>query len=154
MALSLSSRAGLSWKRMLVVLIAIPAVIVALLAMHLLLSGSPTPDAHAATESGSLFGSAAAESPLVAVFQGDATAQENCVDPCSPPHDERVMACVLALLGSAFLILFYCSRGATFLPPRFWCGVGPSAFASYAFYQPNLTCFSSRAIRRIPHAEE
>jgi len=110
MALSLSSRAGLSWKRMLVVLIAIPAVIVALLAMHLLLSGSPTPDAHAATESGSLFGSAAAESPLVAVFQGDATAQENCVDPCSPPHDERVMACVLALLGSAFLILFYCSR--------------------------------------------
>ena len=73
MALSLSSRAGLSWKRMLVVLIAIPAVIVALLAMHLLLSGSPTPDAHAATESGSLFGSAAAESPLVAVFQGDAT---------------------------------------------------------------------------------
>ena len=96
MALSLSSRAGLSWKRMLVVLIAIPAVIVALLAMHLLLSGSPTPDAHAATESGSLFGSAAAESPLVAVFQGDATAQENCVDPCSPPHDERVMACFLS----------------------------------------------------------
>lgn len=95
---------------MLVVLIAIPTVIVALLAMHLLLSESPTSETHAATASSSLIGSAVAESPVVAVSQGDAIAQENCADSCSPPHNELVMACLLALLGSALLILFYCLR--------------------------------------------
>ncbi|MGV8911472.1 MAG: hypothetical protein ACOH14_02560 [Rhodoglobus sp.] len=110
MLLPLSSHAGSRWRRMLVVLVAIPTVIVSLLAMHLLLSESPTPDTHAAIASISLSGSAVTESSLVAVIQGDATAQEDCAETCSPPHDELMMACVLALLGSALLLLFHSLR--------------------------------------------
>jgi len=98
--LTLSSRPRSSWRRVVIALLAVPAILIGLLAMHFLASEALAPEAHSMSAS-------AAESPMLAVAHNEAPAPEGCDEMCAPTHDMLGMACVLALLVSAVLIVFH-----------------------------------------------
>ena len=98
--LTLSSRPRSSWRRVVIALLAVPAILIGLLAMHFLASESLAPESHSMTAS-------AADSPMVAVAHNEAPAPVGCDEMCAPTHDMLGMACVLALLVSADLIIFH-----------------------------------------------
>ena len=84
------SSVGLSpWRRTLLVLVGIPALLLGLMAMHALSSESAV----------------AAESPAVAVAQESAVPEGAAVASGETLHDVATLACVLALAAGLFLAL-------------------------------------------------
>lgn len=96
------------WRRLAIVLVAVPAILICLLATHVLITGgmtelgtSPAMSAHATATAlvhGAHEGVASAMSP------GMAAPAEGCVGPCGPSHDALGMICVLALLVTVVLL--------------------------------------------------
>ena len=100
--LSLSHIAPLAvWKRLAVVLLAVPAILMGLLAMHVLTTGAThTPHAHASTaHASSAVDDSAAYSPTAAPHS-----ETDCDPACVPEHDMLGMACILALLMTALVL--------------------------------------------------
>lgn len=103
--LSAPSASSLSgWKRLALVLLAVPAILVGLLAMHVLTTGpSHAPAAHSAEDhehAPLIMGELAATSAL----GGPTFDATDCGGDCGPEHDMLGMACVLALLLTALLL--------------------------------------------------
>ena len=96
--LTLSSRPRSSWRRGVIAVLAVPAILIGLLAMHFLASETMTPASHLMTVS-------AADSPMIADAQDGAPVTPECGPTCGPAHDMLAMACVLALLVSIVLIM-------------------------------------------------
>lgn len=93
------------WKRLAIMLVAVPAILVGLLAMHVLTTGtSHTPDSH---------GSAAHVSTVVdeSAPASDLTDHSHqpadCGGSCGTEHDMLGMACILALLMTALLLIVH-----------------------------------------------
>lgn len=142
MMLSLSSRPSSRWRRMTIVLIAVPTVLVALLAMHFLLSESPAPESHALSASAASLSALAVDSPMLAVAQKDSAVPDTCVETCGPTHDVLTMACVLVLLASALLILFHYSRFQFRIPSTVLQVEFQRVFALVPAPQPSLHILS------------
>lgn len=86
------------WKRLAIVLLAVPAILVGLLAMHVLTTGP----SHAADAHGSIgHASMAADESVSAAHSHQTT---DCDSVCGPDHDMLGMACVLALLLTALIV--------------------------------------------------
>jgi len=98
--LTLSSRPRSSWRRVVIALLAVPAILIGLLAMHFLASESLAPEAHSMSAS-------VAAPPIPGNTHHEAPAPEGCEEMCGPTHDMLGMACLLALLVSATLIIFH-----------------------------------------------
>lgn len=127
---------------MMIVLIAVTTVILALLAMHFLLSESPAPEGHGVNASASLLGALAAETPVAGAAQSNAPTPENCVETCSPAHNELTMACVLVLLGSALLILVHYLRFQFRMRSTLFQPAYQNPFAPIPAHQPSLHLLS------------
>ena len=85
------------WKRLAIILLAVPAILVGLLAMHVLTTGaSHAPNAH---ESASHVSIAVGESATARSHE-----TTNCDGVCGPEHDMLGMACILALLITALVL--------------------------------------------------
>jgi hypothetical protein len=97
--MALSSRPHSSWRRVVIALFAVPAILIGLLAMHFLASESLAPEAHSMSAS-------VADYPTLVNMHNDEPAPEGCAETCGPTHDMLGMACLLALLVSAILIIF------------------------------------------------
>lgn len=98
--LTLSSRPRSNWRRTMIALLAVPAILMGLLAMHFLASESLAPESHSMTAS-------VAESPMIEDAHNEAPAPAGCDEMCAPTHDMLGMACVLALLVLAVLIIVH-----------------------------------------------
>ena len=98
--LTLSSRPRSSWRRVAISLLAVPAIFIGLLAMHFLASESLAPESHSMTAS-------VADLPMLAVTHNEAPEPVGCDEMCAPTHDMLGMACLLALLVSAVLIIVH-----------------------------------------------
>lgn len=91
------------WVRLALVFLAVPAILVGLLAMHVLTTGtSHAPDAHT---SASHTSSVASGSTSADNLAGHSHETANCDGACGPEHDMLGMACVLALLMTALLLV-------------------------------------------------
>lgn len=89
------------WKRLAVVLLAVPAILVGLLAMHVPTTGvAPSPDAHGSTTQAAIVVNGSAADNLAAPAQ----TETDCEPACVPEHDLLGMACILALLMTALLL--------------------------------------------------
>lgn len=98
-ALSALSASPLSlWKRLAIVLLAVPAILVGLLAMHVLTTGAS--HAPASTVQASTVMSDSATDTL----SPHAHETTDCDGLCGPEHDMVGMACILALLMTALLL--------------------------------------------------
>ena len=95
---ALSSRPRSSWRRVVIALLAVPAILIGLLAMHILASETLAPEAHSMSAS-------VADYPTLVNMHNDEPAPEGCAETCGPTHDMLGMACLLALLISAILIV-------------------------------------------------
>lgn len=92
-----SSRRRFNWRRVLIALFGVPALLVGLLAMHFLASDISSPEVHS-------MGAPVSDSPQLVVAHDEAPALTSCGEMCGPTHDMLGMACVLALLVSAILL--------------------------------------------------
>lgn len=86
-----------AWHRVLVTLIAVPAVVVGLLTMHVLAGMGEPSDQHSTMATAPVMISALDSNLLVASVAG-------CDETCGPSHDMGVMACILALLLTALTV--------------------------------------------------
>jgi len=104
-ALSAFSAAPLSaWKRLAIVLLAVPAILVGLLAMHVLTTGAAhAPDAHGSAGHVSVAVDESATDILTTHSEGTA----DCDGLCGTEHDMLGMACILALLITALLLIIH-----------------------------------------------
>ena len=101
---TLSAQPNPGWRRYAIALLAVPAILVGLLAMHFLASESHSPGAHSVSMS-------AADSVAPAVAHDDMPTPAVAHDPMPAPTDEMLgMACVLALLVSAVLLVLHVFR--------------------------------------------
>ncbi len=100
--LSQSDAAPLSlWKRLAVVLLAVPAILIGLLAMHVLTTGvAHASDVHGSTTHASIAVTGSEADNLTAAPH----AETDCDAGCVPQHDMLGMACILALLMTALVL--------------------------------------------------
>lgn len=96
--LTLSSRPRSSWRRAALALLAVPAILIGLIAMHLLASDALAPENHPMSVS-------VADGSALLVSQDETLAPQGCDEMCAPMDDMLGMACVLALLVSAVLLV-------------------------------------------------
>ncbi len=89
-----SASALSGWKRLAIILLAVPAILIGLLAMHVLTIG-----ASHAHESASHVSMPVGESATAHQLEAS-----NCDGLCGPEHDLLGMACILALLTTALLL--------------------------------------------------
>ncbi len=90
------------WKRLVIVLLAIPAILLGLLAMHFLTMSSPHPaDSHGISHATSEV-AAAAET-----MHSHPAELSDCDGTCGTEHDMLGMACVLALLFTALILVLH-----------------------------------------------
>lgn len=98
--LTLSSRPRSSWRRVLIALLAVPAILIGLIAMHFLASETLAPESHSVSVS-------VADSQALLVTHNETPAPVGCSEVCAPTDDMLGMACVLALLVSAVLLVIH-----------------------------------------------
>jgi len=93
------------WKRLAIVLIAIPAILVGILAMHFLtMSNAAHPvDAHGLSH----MTTASGEVAVTEAVHAPSAAPSDCDGMCGTEHDMIGMACVLALLFTALLLVVH-----------------------------------------------
>lgn len=90
------------WKRLAIVLLAVPAILVGLLAMHVLTTGpSHAADAHGSIGHASM---AADESVSAHTLTAHSHETTDCDSVCGADHDMLGMACILALLMTALIV--------------------------------------------------
>ena len=91
------------WKRLAIVLLAVPAILVGLLAMHILTNaahhGAPHGLGHANV--------VASEPAFSAMVDSHPQQTSDCDGACGTEHDMLGMACVLALLLTALLLVVH-----------------------------------------------
>jgi len=93
------------WNRLALALVAIPALLIGLLAMHVLDGATSKSPVHSATNVAmhSTSVMAMADQKGMPADVGS-VASESCDNSCPPAHDMDAMACVLALLVTAVLL--------------------------------------------------
>ena len=93
------------WKRLAIMLLAVPAILVGLIAMHVLTTGtSHTPDSHGSTVQVSM---GVAELAPTSDLTDHAHPPADCGGTCGSEHDMLGMACILALLMTALLLIVH-----------------------------------------------
>ena len=105
--LTSSSRSRSGWRRYGFGLLAVPAILLGMISMHFLASESFSSDTHAVSVSAA---AAAAASVAPVVPHVETLRFEGCTEMCGPVNDMLGMACVLALLVSAVLLVFHVFR--------------------------------------------
>ena len=86
-----------AWHRILVTLLAVPAVLVGLLAMHVLAGMGEPSGQHSTMATAAVMVPALDSNPPMTSVAG-------CDETCGPTHDMGVMACILALLLTALTV--------------------------------------------------
>lgn len=99
--LTLAPRRHARWRRLTISLLAVPAILIGLLAMHFLV-GQALSEASAHS-----IDAAAARGYAATDLRNESPSPVGCDEMCGPAHDTVVMACVLALLVTAMLTLLH-----------------------------------------------
>lgn len=93
-----------SWQRIVIALLAVPALLVGLLAMHVLATtGDPSGQHSMTATTNAMAPTAGGAAPAISA--------EVCDQICGPNHDMGPMACILALLLSALTLLALAAAG-------------------------------------------
>lgn len=99
------------WRRLAIALFAVPAILVGLLAMHVLATSSMSESGAAHVISGHPSDTALVHGADVgmtsAMSPGMPVPAEDCGGPCGPSHDMLGMICVLALLVTMVLLTLH-----------------------------------------------
>ena len=93
-----------AWQRVVVALVAVPAILVGLLAMHVLAASGEITGQHNAMATTSVMAPTIMTTPPVVSVAG-------CPPFCTPHHDMAAMACILALLLTALAVLALAAFG-------------------------------------------
>jgi len=133
--LAFSHRPQSRWRRVGIALIVVPAALIALLAVHFFLAESQVPKPHAVSSS-------TVGSPILSAVQGDSALSDVCIETCGPVHDLVAVACVLALLVSAFFILFHFLRLDLESPRPVFQSVMQRLFVQVPASRPSLLILS------------
>lgn len=93
-----------AWRRVLTGLIAVPAVLVGLLAMHVLAATGDPSGQHSMAATTSVMAQMTGSTPPISFVGG-------CDQFCGPNHEMGAMACILALLLTALTMLALAAFG-------------------------------------------